>query len=46
MQRVLYWARMGVKLGASATPHREETRALFLVWEDFGSMLHYVAWDG
>ena len=32
VQRVLYKARTGVKLGASAALNGEEARALFLVW--------------
>ena len=46
MQRVLYRARTGVKLGASAAPDGEEARALFLVWEEFGPLLDYVLEDG
>ena len=36
MQRVLYRARTGVKLGASATLDGEEALALFLVWKKLG----------
>ena len=46
VQRVLYWARTGVKLGASAAPDGEEARALFLPWEELGPLLDYVPEDG
>ena len=38
MQRALYRARTGVRLGASGSPDGEEARALFLTWENSG---HY-----
>ena len=34
VQRLLYPARTGVKLGATGAPDGEEARALFLAWED------------
>ena len=46
VQRVLYRARTGVKLVASAAPDGEEARALFLVWEELGPWLDYVPEDG
>ena len=46
VQRVLYRARTGVKLGASAAPDGEEARALFLAWEELGPLLDYVPEDG
>ena len=46
MQRVLYRARTGVKLGATGAPDREEARALFLAWEELGPLLDYVPEDG
>ena len=46
VQRVLYRARTGVKLGASAAPDGEEARALFLAWEELGPLLNYVPEDG
>ena len=46
VQRVLYWARTGVKLGASMAPDGEEARALFLAWEELGPLLDYVPEDG
>ena len=44
-EAVLYQARMGVKLGASAAPDREEARALFLAWEEMGPLLAYAPED-
>ena len=41
MQRQLYQARTGVKLGAITSPHGEESWALFLAWEELGPMLAY-----
>ena len=41
MQRLLYRARTGVKLGASAAPDEEEARPLFLAWEEMGPLLAY-----
>ena len=46
VQRVLYQARTGVKLGASAAPDGEEARALFLAWEELGPFLDYIPEDG
>ena len=45
MQRTLCWARMGMKLGASAAPNKEETTALFLAWEEMGQVLAYAPDD-
>ena len=39
MQRLLYRARTGVKLGATAAPDGKEARALFFAWEDMGPLL-------
>ena len=41
VQRVLYWACTGVRLGASASPDGEEARALFLTWEELGPPLRF-----
>ena len=46
VQRALYRARMGVKLGATGAPDGEEARALFLAWEELGPLLDYVPEDG
>ena len=46
VQRVLYRARTGVKLGATGAPDGEEARALFLAWEESGPLLDYVPEDG
>ena len=46
LQRVLYWACTGLKLGATGAPDGEEARALFLVLEEFGRLLEYVPEDG
>ena len=46
LQRVLYRACTGVKLGASAAPDGEEADALFFAWEELGPLLHYVPEDG
>ena len=46
VQRVLYRARTGVKLGATGAPDGEEARALFLAWEEVGPLLDYVPEDG
>ena len=46
VQRALYRARMGVKLGATGGPDGEEARALFLAWEELGPLLDYVPEDG
>ena len=46
VQRVLYRARTGVKLDASAAPDGEEARALFLAWKELGPLLDYVPEDG
>ena len=45
VQRQLYQARTGVKLGATASPDSEESRALFLAWEELGAMLAYTLED-
>ena len=41
VQRVLYRAHTGVRLGASSSLDREEARALFLAWEEIGPLLAY-----
>ena len=46
VQRVLYWARTNVRLGASAAPDSEEARALFLAREELGPLLAYAPEDG
>ena len=46
VQRVLYRARTGVKLGATGAPDGYEARALFLAWEELGPLLDYVPEDG
>ena len=46
VQRVLYRARRGLKLGAMGAPNGEEARALFLAWEELGPLLDYVPEDG
>ena len=46
VQRVLYRARTGVKLGATGAPDEEEARALFLASEELGPLLDYVPEDG
>ena len=46
VQRVLYRARTGVKLGVWAAPNGEEARALFLAWEELGPLLDYIPEDG
>ena len=45
VQRLLYRARTGLKLGASAAPDREGARALFLPWEETGPLLVYAFED-
>ena len=45
VQRLLYRARTGVKLGATAAPDGEEARALFLAWEEMGPLLAYAPED-
>ena len=45
MQRLLYRARKGVKLGATAAPDGEDGRALFLAWEEMGPLLGYAPED-
>ena len=45
VQRLLYRARTGVKLGATAVPDAEEARALFLAWEEMGPLLTYAPED-
>ena len=46
VQRALYRARTGVKLGATGAPDGEEARGLFLAWEELGPLLDYVPEDG
>ena len=46
VQRALYRARTGVRLGATGAPDGEEARALFLAWEELGPLLDYVPEDG
>ena len=46
VQRVLYRARTGGKLGASAAPEWEVSRASFLAWEELHPLLDYVPEDG
>ena len=46
VQRVLYRARTGVKLGAMGAHDGEEARALFLAWEELGPLFDYVPEDG
>ena len=46
VQRALFQARTGVKLGATGAPDGEEARALFLAWEELGPLLDYVPEDG
>ena len=45
VQRALYRARTGVRLGAWASPDGEEARALFLIWEELGPLLAYTPED-
>ena len=45
VQHVLYRARTGVRLGASASSDGEEARALFLTWEELGPLLAYAPED-
>ena len=42
VQRVLYRARTGVKLGVPVALDGEEVCALFLTWEELGPLLDYV----
>ena len=46
VQRVLYRARRGVRLGATGALDGEEARVLFLTWEELGPLLDYVPEDG
>ena len=46
LQQILYRARTGVKLGSAAAPDGEESRALFLAWEELGPLLAYAPEDG
>ena len=46
VQRDLYQARTGVKLGVKGAPDGEEARALFLACEELGPLLDYVSEDG
>ena len=41
VQRLLYRARTGVKLGVTAAPDGEEARVLFFAWEEMGPLLAY-----
>ena len=45
VQRLLYRARTGRKLGATAAPDGEEATALLLAWEDMGPLLAYAPED-
>ena len=45
VQRLLYRARTGVKVRATAAPDGEEARALFLAWEEMGPLLAYAQED-
>ena len=45
VQRMLYRARTGVRLGASALPDGEEAWALFLAWKELGPLLAYAPED-
>ena len=45
VQRLLYRARTGVKLGACAAPDREEARALFPALQEMGPLLAYAPED-
>ena len=45
VQRLLYRARTGVKLGASTSRDGEEARGLFLASEEMGGLLAYTAED-
>ena len=45
VQQLLYRARTGVQLGATAAPDGEEARALFLAWEAMGPLLAYAPED-
>ena len=45
MQRLLYRAHTGVKLGATTAPDGEEARALFLACEEMGPLLAYAPED-
>ena len=46
VQRVLYQARTGVRLGASPSPDGEEARALVLTWDEPGPLLACALEDG
>ena len=46
VQRVLYRARTGVRLGSSTALDGEEARALFLAWEEIRPLLAYALEDG
>ena len=45
LQRLLWRPRTGVKLGATAAPHREEAMALLLAWEKMHLVLAYAPED-
>ena len=46
VQRVLYRARTGVKLGATGAADGEEAGALLLAWEELGPLSDFVPGDG
>ena len=46
VQWILYRACTGVKLGSPAAPDGEESRALFLTWEELEALLAYAPEDG
>ena len=45
VQWLLYRARTGVNVGATATPDGEEARAVFLPWDEVGPLLAYTPED-
>ena len=45
VQQLLYRARTGVKLGATAAPDGEEARTPFFAWEEMGPLLAYAPED-
>ena len=46
VQRILYLARTGVKLGSAAAPDGEESQVLIHVWEELGPLLAYAPENG
>ena len=46
VQRILYRARTGVKLGLAAAPDGEESPVSFLAWEELEPLLAYAPKDG